>query len=94
MIASVSITSVPNGKCVNIDLQNGQKIIGLLDECADHMSLVENTTRLEGDVAECAAAIAYVGLNDDGDDRVVWRKLVEKAERFRDKIERVRYNTN
>ena len=85
MLASITTSLNDGNDVVTVQLPDGRKIVGLVDS-EDNIQILENTTHLEGELAECAAGIALVKAQDDGDEVMVWRRLVQAAEKCQKRI--------
>jgi small nuclear ribonucleoprotein (snRNP)-like protein len=92
MLASISVKG-KEGSTVTVELRDGRRIVGHLDT-KDQITILENTTNLDVKIAECAAGIALVSHQDLGDDTVVWRKLVDAAERCKKQMDNIKYKLN
>ena len=94
MLASFSSVTKEDGESVvTVELQNGRKIVGQL--CSDDkIELIENTTDLRREIAECAAGIAIVNMFDLNNDVMVWRRLVDQAERCHRQINKFKWKLN
>jgi small nuclear ribonucleoprotein (snRNP)-like protein len=78
---------------VTIELRDGRRIVGELDD-KDNIHILENTTSLDEKTAECAAGVALVSIQQDGQETMVWRRLMDKAHECKKHVDRIRYQTN
>lgn len=81
MLADLTTSKLENGNQVTILLGDGRRIVGRLLDDHEDIQVVENTTSLSSDVAQCAVGIAYVYTHEEGVDRMPWRRLATQADR-------------
>lgn len=93
MLASIKTSRINNDDVVTVELKDGRKIVGQLDE-RDKIHIIENTMNLEGQTAECVAGIAYVNCKELGEPTMVWHRLLDQAVRCQEKLQELRYLLN
>lgn len=90
MLASLTMH---NDDVVKVSLPDGRKIVGQCNNFG-HITVIENTTNLDEDIAECVAGVALSRAVDHGDDTIVWRRLVDLAHRCHKELEASKWRLN
>jgi hypothetical protein len=93
MLANISTLHNDDKSVITVALSDGRKIVGELDNL-DKVSVTENTTNLKVEVAECVVGLAMVNVQDHGNDTLVWRRLVNMAERCSKQLAKTKLQLN